>query len=358
MLRLEIHIATQRGYCLLLWRIRSASHNGEMIEESKKAMASAIKTNGTQATVKLSATNLSLNVTNEAEFKNLYEGFRAGIAKTEAETKVEAKVVRDTARRNLWIDLSGALEVARGLMLPENAEWLCEALESHDIPPVNDPDKANEFLPVVRLMMGHWTDRPKGWKEGDDEPPFVCSRSKEVYAKVLRAANAKKLNAQTMLKRLEEDKGYNKLKVADDNRHLKHDEADQERIKRQKAVCNDVPKASLDAAAFAIPKKDKPSLVCLWAVVSEDRSTLHVQGHYPASVSSIEAYIDRVSPTLYPEVIRRRQMQEELARRDKEIQLMKDENEELTYRLAGKSDGKFVVAADENSDAAADDLVG
>lgn len=314
---------TTKGACLLLWRSLFTSHFGEGQEEEVNKMATANKTNGMPASVEMSVANLSLNVASEDEFKGLYEGYRHLFATAAAGHTAAAQQVSERKREALWQDLSGALAVIQEMLRAENAEWLFEALEYHGIPIVEDASKGNHVLPLVRLIMGYWPKKPKGWKAGDPEPAFKWDRSIEVYAKPLRAALEAGLTPSSLLARFKADKGYNKLKIADDKRNLKNDVVEQERIQRFKAVINDTPKSVLDAGPFELPVKDRPTLVALWAVVSADGTQLNVQGRLNTSEGSIEAHINRVSEKLYPVIQLRQERERADAAERKLVEMMR-----------------------------------
>lgn len=306
-----------------------------------------LSTKGAQKTVQTSATNLSLNVTNQGDFQKVYQGYNNSFNKTAGLQKQASQKLLQSTRKTLWNDLGAALAVCEVLMAPAHKEWLIDALEYYDIPQVLDPAKANEFVPVLRLIMGFYPPKPSGWKVGDPEPAWDWSRNCESYAKVLRAAKHLKLDADGLIYKLNDDKGYTKLKKADDDRNLDGDEAHQEQIKRFKAIINDEPKIVIPADGFGIPAKDRPSLVALWATVSPDGALLNIQGKLPTSVASIEAHINRVSEKLYPDVM--------LRQKDREIAELKRLNAQQVNGVAvegnvkvtnlGKSAGKSTEAA-------------
>lgn len=260
---------------------------------------SIAKTTALVTSAKLSnESNLDLNVTNEAEFKKLYEGFRKGVAAIGSGFKSEANEVATRKREALYKDLAAAAAVCEVLLDPKNVDYLIEALDYHGIPAVIDPAKGNEYVPVARLMWGHWPQATKG----KPDPAFTWDRSPELYGKVLRGAVVRGIKPSQLAAKLLEEKGFAKFKEADDKRHLKDDQDEKDKVARFKEVINDDPKAVLPATGFGLPSKDRPSLVAILCTVSADGKELHALQRLTYSVQTLEAQVHKMAPGLVSDI--------------------------------------------------------
>lgn len=242
--------------------------------------------------------NLDLNVTDEAEFKKLYEGFRKSVAAVGSGFKSEANQVATRKREALYKDLAAALAVCEVLLDPANVDYLIEALELHGIPAVVDPAKGNEYVPLCRLMWGYW---PQATTANPD-PAFIWDRSPELYGKVLRGAVVRGIKPSELAAKLLEEKGFKKFKEADDNRYLKDDQDEKDKVQRFKDVINDDPKAVIPAEGFGIPAKDRPSLVAVLCAVSADGKELNALQRLPISVQSLEQHVHKMAPDLVADI--------------------------------------------------------
>lgn len=271
-------------------RIVGRKHNTTM------AKAKAIALDG-GATLSNEAC-LDLNVTDEAEFKHLYEGFRKGVVATGSGFNLEAKGLATRKREALYKDLAAALAVCEVLLDPANVDYLIDALEFHGIPAVVDPEKGNEYVPLCRLLWGFW---PKATTTNPD-PAFKWDRSPELYGKVLRGAVERGIKPSELAARLLAEKGFKKFKEADDKRYLKDDHAEKEKVQRFKEVINDDPKAVFSAEGFGIPTKDRPSLIAVLCTVSADGKELSALQRLPISVQSLEQHVHKMAPQLVPDI--------------------------------------------------------
>ncbi|WP_242152627.1 hypothetical protein [Sphingomonas sp. BAUL-RG-20F-R05-02] len=239
-------------------------------------------------------TNLDLDVTNEAEFKKLYEGFRNSVMAIGKGYSAEAKKLSTRKRDALYVDLGAAAAVAEVMLDPMNVDYLIDALDFHGIPAVMDPDKGNVFVPICRLLWGHW---PKATK-GNPDPAFTWDRSPELYGKVLRGARVLGVKPADLAAQLSKEKGFKKFKEADDKRYLKDDLDEKVKKERFEKVISDDPKAVFPSEGFNIPTKDRPSLVAVLCAVSDDGLELRALQKLDISVQTLEQQVHKMAPTL------------------------------------------------------------
>lgn len=201
-------------------------------------MGNTFKTTAGRKTTKTSATNLDLTVTTQDEFNNLIAGYRDGFHKTASGFKSELTSLGERKRDALWKDLGAALSIIEIISQPANAEWLLDALDETGVPAVEDDEKQNVYVMYLRLLMGYWPDKPKGWKVGDPEPNFTWSENVWLYASVLRGAVKLGIKGAKLYDQLVADKGLNKCKKADRTR-LSNDQEEKDKKARLKAVTAD-----------------------------------------------------------------------------------------------------------------------
>ncbi len=244
---------------------------------------------------KASTGKLILNVTSEEQFIGLYKTFQDGFNAALKGDRDAKKVISDRARERLWIDLGAALDAAEVLRDIKHVEWLEAALREHGIPVVEDADTANEFLPLVRLLMGYWPKPAKNAKPADPKPTFKWSESCWLYARVLRNASELKLSGKALTEKLFVDKGLNKIKKADAK---SHDAKDAELIEQEyqyKEVINMPPYAIIPSEGLGIPAKDRPELVAVICLVSPDGKQLNVVERMDTSVDVLRRQVYKLN---------------------------------------------------------------
>lgn len=234
---------------------------------------------------------LSLAVTNEDEFKSLIGGFRDSFHKSAGIFKDEAANLGKRKREALWEDLGAALSIIEVIQQPDYAEWLEAALDETGIPVVEDDAKQNIYVMYLRLLMGYWPAKPKGWKVTDPKPKFKWSENVWLYASVLRGAVKLGIEGKDLYRKIKADGNLNKLKKADRQR-LADDREEKDRKARLKlATSKKMVKATLEASKFGEPKSS--DFVTLYGKVSADGKTIEILGLFDDKSDSVEARIQK-----------------------------------------------------------------
>ncbi|MGA1852638.1 hypothetical protein VH570_17535 [Sphingobium sp. HT1-2] len=274
--------------------------------------ALSVKAIGYSDAITVPGVNLNLTVTSQDEMKNLVKAIRTNFQKRNDVFSTASTQLGDRKRTALYEDLASALAVAEVLLRDENADYLLDLLEEHNIPVVTDATKQNEYVPLARLMWGHW---PKPTKKEPD-PDFVWSRSTELYGKVLRGAVTRGITAFDLFETLKKENGFKKFKEADDNKYSKSDQDVAEKERRRDIILSDQPMGILPSGSLTAPKDSKENLVSLLARVNADGS-VEIIRRLDVKHGSLVAILDKV-PLVEVRGIENRILQRELAEeRDK-----------------------------------------
>lgn len=302
-------------------------------------MSNLVKTAAGRLTVKTSATNLDLTVTNEAEFKNLIGGFRDGFAQTGKKFSDELKSLGSRKRDAFWLDLAAAyFIIMEVLMKPEFAEWLYKLLDELGVPIVEDEDKQNIFVMYLRLLTGYWPAKPKGWKEGDAEPEFTWSDSVWLWASILRGAVKRGVKPADFYATCVKEKGTTKFQKADKAR-LAQDQEEKDKRKRFEALTGDDQiKVIVPVEGFNLTATS--GMVALYGRISADKSSIEVLGALPDSAKAVEARIHKI-PVGFAQQVMLNQADRRVEDADKRAEAAEQKVRELMLGVSEKIASAF-----------------
>lgn len=252
----------------------------------------------------LEGADLDLTVTSQVEFGNLVGDFRSTYHTAQNGFKSQTSTLGKNKREALWQDLENALRIIEVIKKPEYAEWLKAELDAVEIPIVQDEEKQNVYVMYLRLLMGYYTAKPKGWKIGDPEPKFTWSENVWLYARVLRGAVKRGILSHNLFNTLRDEKGFRKFKEAD-AKAFANDEEELAKKKRYKAVTADSEvKANLSSDLLTSANK-AGDYVLLYARVSSDKSDIQVFGCLDDTSESVVKRIEKLSEKIGKDVMLR-----------------------------------------------------
>jgi len=266
-------------------------------------MTSVITTPSIPAIAKgIEGADLNLTVTSQVEFGNLVGDYRSTYHTAQNGFKGQTAALGKNKREALWMDLENALRIIEVISKPEYAEWLKAELDDLEIPIVADPDAQNIYVMYLRLLMGYFPPKPKGWVVGNPEPKFTWSENVWLYARVLRGAVKRGILSHNLFNTLRDEKGFRKFKEAD-AKAFANDEEEKAKKKRYKAVTADSEvKANLSSDLLTSANK-AGDYVLVYGRVASDKKGIQVFGCLDDSSESVVKRIEKLAEKIGKDVL-------------------------------------------------------